>query len=330
MELYLSPEKRDLMLDRVKRCLLVQEVVHRGDIQPLWSGFGVLSRLYLPAKQQTVIVKYIVPPEAFEHPRGWNGETSQQRKRVSYEVENAFYRDYASRLNPNCRIPALLASHADAEYQILVLEDLDVKGFDRRSTQLSEKQLLAAVDWLGQFHGTLLGEAGEGLWATGCYWHLQTRQEEWQNMVSGPLKTFAGSIDKILAEARFHTIVHGDAKAANLCLHSEDTKLAVVDFQYTGKGVGVKDLAYFLGSCLSSEQLYKAERMVLERYFTTLENVVRQSHPQVDTASLEREWRTLYPFAWADFHRFLAGWAPDHVKINPYMQSKSEEALASL
>jgi len=33
-------------------------------------------------------------------------------------------------------------------------------------------------------------------------------------------------------------------------------------------------------------------------------------------------WDELWAYAWADFYRFLAGWSPEHLKINRYMQSQ--------
>lgn len=45
---------------------------------------------------------------------------------------------------------------------------------------------------------------------------------------------------------------------------------------------------------------------------------------------LEREWRSLYPVAWADFHRFLKGWSPGHWKINSYSERITAEVIKNL
>ena len=45
---------------------------------------------------------------------------------------------------------------------------------------------------------------------------------------------------------------------------------------------------------------------------------------------LIKEWRTLYPIACADFHRFLAGWSPQHWKIDKALQHQTSIALSML
>jgi hypothetical protein len=47
-------------------------------------------------------------------------------------------------------------------------------------------------------------------------------------------------------------------------------------------------------------------------------------------AALEKEWRSLYRVAWADFHRFLKGWSPSHWKINSYSERITAEVIKSL
>jgi hypothetical protein len=99
-----------------------------------------------------------------------------------------------------------------------------------------------------------------------------------------------------------------------------------VDYQYAGVGCGIKDVAYFIGSCLTADQCAKHESELLHGYFLEMSRFLPASTMQ----PLEAEWREMYPVAWADFHRFLAGWMPDHVKIDPYMKQKTQQVLDSL
>jgi thiamine kinase-like enzyme len=119
--------------------------------------------------------------------------------------------------------------------------------------------------------------------------------------------------------------VHGDAKVANFCFGKND--VAAVDFQYVGGGCGIKDVAYFLSSCLTDGECEAQAPQHLDTYFAFL-----RSHlgDDVDKDAVVNEWRGLYPAAWADFHRFLAGWAPSHWKIHRYTRQMSERALAEL
>ena len=95
--------------------------------------------------------------------------------------------------------------------------------------------------------------------------------------------------------------------------------MAAVDFQYVGYGCGMKDVAYFVGSCLNETECEEFEEKILDFYFHELSKNLENS--PVDIRTLELEWRELYHFAWADFHRFLKGWSPGHWKINSYSET---------
>ena len=172
------------------------------------------------------------------------------------------------------------------------------------------------------------------VWPIGTYWHLATRAQEFDAMPSSELKQNAAKIDNVLNCSRFKTLVHGDAKLANFCINSDNTKIAAVDFQYVGFGAGIKDIVYFLGSCLDANQLKATTTKLLDLYFSVLHQALLKraknvgAHIKPDTLNqLEVEYRYLYRFAWADFERFLRGWAPEHYKLNSY---SSEQTLAAL
>jgi aminoglycoside phosphotransferase (APT) family kinase protein len=162
----------------------------------------------------------------------------------------------------------------------------------------------------------------------GTYWHLATRPDEFEKIEHAALKAKAHLIDKALNDCKFKTIVHGDAKLANFCFSKNGKAVGVVDFQYVGGGCGMKDVAYFLESCLSSEELERYQNDVLDFYFEILEDATNKN--QINFKSLEAEWRKMYPIACADFTRFLMGWMPGHQKINDYQLALLEEVVANL
>lgn len=194
-------------------------------------------------------------------------------------------------------------------------------------TSVKDREIKACLSWLAHFHALFLDVAPEGLWPVGTYWHLETRPDELEAMDDAALKAAAADIDKILNECRFKTIVHGDAKLANFCFSPSGQDVAAVDFQYVGGGCGMKDVVYFLGSCMEEKQCEKRVPGLLDFYFAELKVAVKKD---VDFAALEREWREMFAYAWTDFHRFLLGWMPGHWKINRYSKQLTKEVLHKL
>ena len=319
---------------RIAKLCEVDSVEVVESIQSLWSGYGEIIRVRLPSNE-TVVVKFVCPPsEDRDHKYGWAGDVSHQRKLSSYANELTWYRASALRCDDVCRTANLIASESQDNRWLFVLEDLDAAGFPIRRNRLTEPQLTSCLRWLANFHATFVVDSRStqcpaekiGLWPIGTYWHLATRPEEFSAMPHGELKTAAAAIDRRLNEVRFKTIVHGDAKLANFCFSKSDS-VAAVDFQYVGGGCGMKDFAYFISSCFSDDECERRESSLLEMYF----NFLREALADDSLAdSIEEEWRLLYPFAWADFHRFLAGWSPGHWKIHRYSKRMTETVLSRL
>lgn len=300
-------------------------------VQSLWSGYGQIVRLRLDGWSQgsTVIVKHIAPPipqagsAVPANPRGWSGDIAHGRKIRSYEVESNWYQTQSAECSAECRVPRCHAAEEFDGGRFLILEDLDAVGFDARHGRLTDPQLKACLSWLAHFHAAFLGQEPVGLWPIGTYWHLATRPDEFAAMNPGPLKDSAAKIDEKLYACEFKTFVHGDAKVANFCFDNTMGRVAAVDFQYVGGGCGMKDVAYFLGSCLSDEELSTRVDELLSCYFDCL---VQQVDSSIADAVVG-EWTDLFPWAWADFHRFLEGWCSTHPKLTDFSHRMVQSVL---
>lgn len=300
-------------------------------IQTLWSGYGSIDRYPLNgADQNSVIVKHVRLPDYSEHPRGWNTDTSHRRKLRSYHVETAWYRNWATRCTDDCRVPTSLALEQSENEFVIVLEDLDDSGFPVRKQHATRRDMQLCLRWLAHFHALFMSAAPTGLWETGTYWHLATRPDELDAMSDTQLKQAAPLLDQILSNAPFQTLVHGDAKLANFCFAADEQSVAAVDFQYVGGGCGMKDVAYFIGSCLDERDCERMETELLDMYFSALHAALEKHQPQINAADVEATWRPLYAVAWTDFYRFLSGWSPGHWKMHRYSERLVRELMSKL
>ncbi len=308
-----------------------KSIENREVIQTLWSGYGTIERLHLNGGSvDTVIVKCINLPTTLNHPRGWNSNRSHVRKIKSYQVEANWYSKWAKICAKDCRMPNCSYQLSIENNQLFVLEDMDAAGFPLRRDSLNKTEAKLGLNWLANFHATFLNTSPTALWEDGTYWHLATRPDEWAAMKDGVLKEEAIRIDQLLSSCQFKTIIHGDAKVANFCFSEDLQKAAALDFQYVGGGCGMKDVVYFLGSCLSSKECELYEVELLDYYFNELKNALATKNKTLEFGSLEKEWRRMYSIAWADFIRFLLGWMPTHQKINDYSIKMVEQAVETL
>ena len=91
----------------------------------------------------------------------------------------------------------------------------------------------------------------------------------------------------------------------------------------------MKDVAYFVGSCLDERTCEEREGELLDCYFEFLRSALERSS-SMKANEVISEWKDLYHFAWADFHRFLKGWCPGHWKINSYSERLVRHVIARL
>jgi len=292
-------------------------------LQNLWSGYGEILRIKLQdSPYKTIIAKYVQISKDLNHPRGWNTDVGHQRKIKSYQIESHWYQHY-SRLS-KARLPKFYAIESHGQEIIILMEDLNQSGFSIKKEMVKWLEISNCLKWLAEFHASFYQVPPNGLWKEGSYWHLDTRLEELQMIDDKNLKNAARAISNKLNTCKHKTIIHGDAKLANFCF-SKTGSVAGVDFQYVGAGCGIQDVAYFVGSCLNESECERLEKKILDTYFEYLQDALEISNP-----SLEKEWRSLYHVAWADFYRFLKGWSPSHWKINSYSERITLEVINNL
>ena len=331
----LEIERRICQATGAQRCELGEV------IQQLWSGYGVIQKVNLITDvNKSAVVKHVDLSESRANRRGWDSDVAHRRKVKSYEVEQTFYQNFSSRCSNASRVPRLLGVLQLDDHQgwVIVLEDLDAAGFAVRKNCVSTTDVKDCLTWLATFHAQFMNSSAEGLWGVGTYWHLATRPDELAVMEDGKLKRAAKKIDQMLNNCVFQTLVHGDAKLANFCFSSEADRVgneaeathrvAAVDFQYVGRGCGMKDVAYLLTSCLSDDQCEQQYKSLLDFYFQVLRNTLGRDFTEFD--ALESEWRSMFAVAWADFNRFLNGWSPGHWKLTPFSGRMTKEALKKL
>lgn len=300
-------------------------------IQELWSGYGKILRYTLIGCDiKSVVVKHVKLPDKTKHPRGWNTDISHKRKLKSYKVEMAWYRKLSKECNPECYIPQCLVLEKKGDEVLMVMEDLDEAGYPERRTSVSWQEIKACIKWLANFHAVFMGYTPDDLWKVGTYWHLDTRPDELKVLDDLELKSAAGLIDNKLKNVKYKSFVHGDAKLENFCFSKDSSKVAAVDFQYVGGGCGMKDLAYFIGSCLYESECEQMEADILDYYFLELKTALVKNNKDINFDELETEWRSMYHFAWSDFHRFLKGWSPGHWKVNTYSEKVTRSVLKQI
>ncbi|KTD98015.1 kinase [Pseudoalteromonas sp. H71] len=286
----------------------------------LWSGCGSIVECRLD--NVPCVIKAIKIPNHINHPKIKQSKFALKRKQQSYHVEYHFYKLYSHHLPKTAKSIACVSAINCGDEYALVFKNFTQFGF----TQASSLHIKPILKWLAHFHAFNLNKQHDELWGQGCYWHLNTRPDEFNALMSNTnnefdIKVVAKKLAYQLKHAKYKTLIHGDAKLANFAVNLNN-EIRGYDFQYTGAGVGIVDVMYFMTSCFSCEELYAHAENELAYYFDELEHALALHQPDIAVHAVTNEWKALWSAAWADFYRFLAGWSPEHYKINSYMHEQ--------
>ncbi|EFY88768.1 hypothetical protein MAC_05203 [Metarhizium acridum CQMa 102] len=176
--------------------------------------------------------------------------------------------------------------------------------------------------------------ARRGLWLNGGYTYLATRRNEYNalaqdgdsewsqtfcQLVEGTSMSVAELAAFFLTPTGrdFETYLHGDVKSENLFSTDSGDEVAFFDFQYTGLGLGVCDLAKLFTCSVPVEMLTAStsgprrltmgdgERHLLHQYRQELlKGRGVMNAPLYDWIEFQRHWET----ALVDWCRFQASW----------------------
>ncbi len=202
--------------------------------------------------------------------------------------EHLFYRDVAAH---GCvRAPALYYGDFDERSHrfVLVLEDLGGMEAIPQSVGIDAARARRAVREIAALHGRFWEAAGDPA-LSACGDFLNTRESRIMQTVylltlPAALERFA---DLFTAKARRlaeefgfripahfaavsagpKTVVHGDYRADNMLFGGAGREeLAVIDWQGFGLGCGMYDVAFFLGTSVTSDVRRRIERDTLDEY----------------------------------------------------------------
>ena len=201
---------------------------------------------------------------------------------------------------------------------------------------LSTEQASVSLSLLARLHAAcwqdreLLQKASERLHSTGGYWTLQRRGAEelrhlkpnWQSyleafkdkapeLLSRPkIKCLAERLEAVAfwvaaqltpsPSDAFATLIHGDAKAMNMFLPLEQGEALAIDFQWTGVGYGLSDVAMHLPHSIDVGALRGGGEEKLVRWYH--QELLKLLGPE--SITFPEAWH-LYRLAFVDYARMV-------------------------
>lgn len=218
-----------------------------------------------------------------------------------YPREVAFYTQLAQ--HSPIRTPALY--HADLDMSdhgfVLLMEDLAEATPGDQVVGTTPEQTQAAMAAIGKLHGAWFDKVdGEEMAAlfdfanpefgaavqAGYEGFLGPALENFSEFFSDYTKETARALGpktaQLLAEANGErrTFIHGDYRADNLMFHPDlgDDGVAAVDWQISGRGNGLYDVAYLICNSVPYDYRKEAEERLLRQYHDTLIEMGAQNY----------------------------------------------------
>ena len=204
----------------------------------------------------------------------------------AYRREVGFYRDLAADVDG--RVPA--CHHADisdsgSEF-VLLLEDITPASQGDQLTGCSLEEAHRAIDNLARLHASTWNRDDAFAWlddgggtGTEIVVFMKMAMDAFaprfaelvDDQAMAVFHAFAESADTWqAAEPATRAMMHGDYRLDNLLFAADDASVAAVDWQTVSFASPARDLAYFLGNSLRTEDRREHEDQLIERYVDVL------------------------------------------------------------
>ena len=210
-----------------------------------------------------------------------------------YPREVAFYTKLAQ-YSP-IRTPRLFHAELDMADQsfVLLLEDLRGATMGDQVAGLTPLQAEAAITAIGRLHGTWWGkvdssdmdalfdfaspqfgaalQGGYQAFLAPAFGNFADCYSDYTKKTAEALAPVAARVIKQMASGA-RTFVHGDYRADNLLFGAAlgEDGIAAVDWQISGRGGPLYDVAYLICNSVPTEYRHEAEQALLRRYHDTL------------------------------------------------------------
>lgn len=258
-------------------------------IEPIGAGVGLmgeLARLYLSYSNEESLPSTMVVKCAIQN------ENRQVAQTLDFYNREA---DFYNRVAEDCPLRLPTSYYADVNQDtydfVLLMEDLgDVSPRDQL-VGASKHEVFTAVaaiagmhikwwgvseadhPWMYDFMG-----AGEAVRLRDMIYlpALEQALDEFSYIVSDDMKSLCRRVGEHFVPlwseqmTPFDTFVHGDYRQDNMLYTDDQPDALVMDWQISGRGKGVFDIAYFMCQSVASELRAEIERDVLQHYVASL------------------------------------------------------------
>ncbi len=265
---------------------VIRSAVSSVEIEPIGAGIGLMSdlcRLSLDYTSEESAPKSMVVKCAVQ-----NDNINVARLLDFYNRETNFYNKIGNACPLNVPDSYFGAVNQDTYDFVILLEDLGDVSTRDQLVGASRDEAFRAVENLAEMHAKwwdkvsapeddwmydfMCAEESERLKQLVYMPGLEPAIEKFESSFNEEMKQVCRRVGERYSEfwatglTQVDTFIHGDYRQDNMIYREDSVDAVVMDWQISGKGKGIFDVAYFMCQSLASNLRMEIEREILEMY----------------------------------------------------------------